>query len=152
MNTNGEDPGHGRFEQVTAMRDVSDRPIVAEEWSQLGKGEQIELVVEYHRLARIRLPNLRRHAGLDVPVWGQMGRVGASTSLRLKAHSQRSFSGPKSDLPIRGVECMADVVQGWLRNRCAAIATAVSRRIRDTASATTTGGSGWAPSSAAANH
>jgi hypothetical protein len=75
-----------------------------------------------------------------------MGLVGASTPLRLKGHSERSFSGSKSDLPIHGVECTADVAPGWLRNRCAAIfqpcATAASRRIRDTASATNYGGTG----------
>ena len=47
------------------MRYDPDRPVVAEEWSQLGEGEQIELMAEYHRLARIRLPNLRLNAGLD---------------------------------------------------------------------------------------
>jgi hypothetical protein len=139
----GVHPRHGRFEEVTAIRYDPDRAVVAEEWSQIGEGEQIELVAEYHRLARIRLPNLRLHAGLDgAGTRGQMGRVGAWTPLRLKAHSERSFSGSKSDLPIRGVECTADVAPGWPRNRCAAIfqpcATAVSRRIGDTASATTT--------------
>ena len=67
-----------------------------------------------------------------------MGRVGASTPLRLKAHSERSFSGSKSDLPIRGVECTADVAPGWLRP----CATAVSRRIGDTCQCNDYGGTG----------
>jgi SH3-like domain-containing protein len=54
------------------MRYDPDRSVVAEEWSQLGEGEQIELVAEYHRLARIRLPNLRLHAGLHVTVENQV--------------------------------------------------------------------------------
>ena len=54
------------------MRYDPNRPVVAEEWSQLDEGEQIELVAEHHRRARIRLPNLRLHAGLHVTVENQV--------------------------------------------------------------------------------
>src|SRR5262245_33464432 len=57
---------------MTAMRYDPARPVDAEEWSQLVEGEQIELVVEYHRQARIRIPNLRLHAGLHVTVENQV--------------------------------------------------------------------------------
>jgi hypothetical protein len=57
---------------MTAMRYDPARPVDAEEWSQLDEGEQIELVVEHHRRARIRLPNLRLHAGLHVTVENQV--------------------------------------------------------------------------------
>jgi len=54
------------------MRYDPARPVDAEEWSQLDEGEQIELVVEHHRRARIRLPNPRLHAGLHVTVENQV--------------------------------------------------------------------------------
>jgi SH3-like domain-containing protein len=57
---------------MTAMRYDPARPVDAEEWSQLDEGDQIELVVEHHRRARIRLPNLRLHAGLHVTVENQV--------------------------------------------------------------------------------
>jgi hypothetical protein len=54
------------------MRYDPARPVDAEEWAQLDEGEQIELVVEHHRRARIRFPNLRLHAGLHVTVENQV--------------------------------------------------------------------------------
>lgn len=54
------------------MRYDPARPVNAEEWSQLDEGEQIELVAEYHLRSRIRLPNLRLHAGLHVTVENQV--------------------------------------------------------------------------------
>jgi Domain of unknown function (DUF1841) len=57
---------------MTAMRYDPARPVDAEEWSQLDEGEQIELVMEHHRPARIRLPNLRVHASLHVTVENQV--------------------------------------------------------------------------------
>ena len=54
------------------MRYDPARHVDAEEWSQLDEGEQIELVMEYHRPARIRLPNLRVHASLHVTVENQV--------------------------------------------------------------------------------
>ena len=58
--------------RITAMRYDPARPVDAEEWSQLDEGEQIELVVEHHRRARIQLPNLRLHTGLHVSVENQV--------------------------------------------------------------------------------
>jgi hypothetical protein len=57
---------------MTAMRYDPARPVDAEEWSQLDESEQIELVEEHHRRARIPLPNLRLHAGLHVTVENQI--------------------------------------------------------------------------------
>jgi len=54
------------------MRYDPARPVDTEEWSQLDEGEQIELVEEHHRRARIRLPNPRLHAGLHVTVENQV--------------------------------------------------------------------------------
>ncbi len=54
------------------MRYDPDRPVVAEEWSLLEEVEQIELVAEHHRRARIRLPSPRLHAGLHVTVENQV--------------------------------------------------------------------------------
>jgi hypothetical protein len=38
----------------------------AEEWLSLDESERIRLVVEYHRRARIRLPNIKAHAAFHV--------------------------------------------------------------------------------------
>ena len=138
----GVHPRHGRFEEVTAIATIQiDRSrggMVAtrrRRANRTGGGVSSTGAHPASKPAPARGSGRCRHEG-------QMGRVGASTPLRLKAHSERSFSGSKSDLPIRGVECTADVAPAWLRNRCAAIfqpcATAVSRRIGATASATTT--------------
>ena len=54
------------------MRYDPARPVDAKEWSRLDEGEQIELVMEHHRRARIRLPNLRVHAGLHATVENQV--------------------------------------------------------------------------------
>jgi hypothetical protein len=43
-----------------------------EEWSSLGEGEQINLVEDYHRRARIRLPNLTVHAVIHAVVESQI--------------------------------------------------------------------------------
>jgi hypothetical protein len=70
-NADGEHPPRERYD-MTAMRYDPNRPVVAEGWSQLDEDEQIELVAEYHRRARVRLPNLRLHADLHVTVENQV--------------------------------------------------------------------------------
>jgi hypothetical protein len=62
---------------MTAMRYDPEWPLVVVDWSQLDEIEQIELVAEHHRRARIRLANLRLHAGLDAS--GGPGSSGSET-------------------------------------------------------------------------
>lgn len=42
-----------------------------EQWSTLDEAERIAHVTEYHRRARIKLPNLRAHAAMHVAVENQ---------------------------------------------------------------------------------
>jgi len=43
-----------------------------EEWLEMGEGERILLVKEYHKRAKIRLPNAQLHAGLHATVENQV--------------------------------------------------------------------------------
>jgi hypothetical protein len=87
---------------MTAMRYDPARPVDAEEWSQLDEGDQIELVVEHHRRARIRLPNLRLHAGLHVTVenqvlLGEETRVAAIPAAVAAADKQSARFGSRGE-------------------------------------------------------
>ena len=48
------------------------RPPDAEQWLDLGEMERMDLVADYHRCARIKLPNPRLHATLHVIVENQI--------------------------------------------------------------------------------
>ena len=54
------------------MRYDPDCPPDREEWSDLDESERIDLVVDYHRGARIAVPNLSIHASLHVIVENQI--------------------------------------------------------------------------------
>lgn len=54
------------------MRYDPDFPPDRVEWSDLGESEQIDLVVDYHLGARVKVPNLRLHATLHVIVENQI--------------------------------------------------------------------------------
>jgi Domain of unknown function (DUF1841) len=43
----------------------------AKEWSELDEGEQTQLVMEYHRRVRAKLPNLQLHCTLHVVIENQ---------------------------------------------------------------------------------
>ena len=55
-----------------SMRYDPDCPPDREEWSDLDESERIDLVVDYHRGARIAVPNLSIHASLHVIVENQI--------------------------------------------------------------------------------
>jgi len=54
------------------MKDVTrydpQNPPDREGWLSLDESEQIEIVLQYHRRARVRLPNARLHATMHVVV------------------------------------------------------------------------------------
>ena len=54
------------------MRYDPNRQPDCEEWSDLDESERIDLVVDYHRGARIAVPNLSIHASLHVIVENQI--------------------------------------------------------------------------------
>jgi len=54
------------------MRYDPNRQPNGEEWSDLDESERIDLVVDYHRRARIAVPNLSIHASLHVIVENQI--------------------------------------------------------------------------------
>jgi hypothetical protein len=73
---------------MTAMRYDPDWPLVVVDWSQLDEFEQIKLVAEHHRRARIRLPNLRLYAGLH----GSGGPSSSGDETLPQPHSSGSWA------------------------------------------------------------
>jgi hypothetical protein len=53
----------------------------AEEWGSLGEGEQIEFVRQYHRRAKVKLPNANLHAVIHTIVENQI-KLGDKTPVR----------------------------------------------------------------------
>jgi hypothetical protein len=137
------------------MRYDPDRPVVAEEWSQLGEGEQIELVAEYSstgahpasKPAPARGSGRSRHEG-------QMGRVGASTPLTTEGAFREKLlrvqvrpSDPRRRMRGR---CGPPMAPQSLRCHFSALCYCREQTHRGHGQCNDYGGTGWAPSSAAA--
>ncbi len=87
-------------------------PLIApspEEWESLDEGERIRLVEDYHRRARVSLPNAKIHAALHVIVENQVA-LGDETPVRRTVERLMSEGLDRHD----AIHAVASVLAGHM--------------------------------------